>query len=676
MVDDVARRTLDRARDHLLGLQHAEGWWQGELETNVTMDAEDLLLREFLGLHDDAVVAAAARWIRSRQREDGTWANFYGGPADLSTTVEAYLALRLAGDEPDAPHMKLACDWITGQGGVEATRVFTRIWLALSGLWSWDDLPVIPPELIYLPSWFPLNIYDWGCWARQTIVALAVVQSFRPSRPLNISIDELRTGGPHGRAPGPRRTPDARPLPAARTPFDPWSRFFTALDRALHFYRPVKSVRRAALRRCADWIIVRQEEDGCWGGIQPPWVYSLMALNLLGYDLSHPVMAKGIAGLDRFTITEDTPDGPMRRLEACQSPVWDTILTMIALADAGLAADDPSLVRAARWVQDEEIRGPGDWQVRRPGVTPSGWAFEFDNDNYPDTDDTAEVILALRRVTSASSLDPTQIQAAIDRGLAWLAGMQSKDGGWGAFDADNTRKLVNKLPFCDFGAVIDPPSADVTAHIVEAFAAEGRAAEPAARRGVVWLLRAQEPDGSWFGRWGANYIYGTGAVVPALIAAGVRPDKPAIRRAVAWLERRQNEDGGWGEDLRSYDDQALAGRGASTASQTAWALLALLAAGEWDSAAVERGVRWLVENQRADGSWDEPWFTGTGFPGDFYINYHLYRLAFPVSALGRYVHGAGPGGRPPGTPRDWGDPSPQGPLETPSAPPNALEGTE
>jgi squalene-hopene/tetraprenyl-beta-curcumene cyclase len=669
---DLGRRTLDRARDHLLGLQHAEGWWQGELETNVTMDAEDLLLREFLGLHDDAVVAAAARWIRSQQREDGTWANFYGGPADLSTTVEAYLALRLAGDEPDEPHMKLACDWITGQGGVEATRVFTRIWLAVSGLWSWDDLPVIPPELIYLPSWFPLNIYDWGCWARQTIVALAVVQSFRPSRPLNISIDELKTGGPHGRAPGPRRSFDARPLPAARTPFDPWSRFFTALDKALHLYRPVKSVRRAALRRCAEWIITRQEKDGCWGGIQPPWVYSLMALNLLGYDLSHPVMAKGIAGLDRFTITETLPsktgpDGPVRRLEACQSPVWDTILTMIALADAGLAADDPALVRAARWVEGEEIRGPGDWQVRRPGVTPGGWAFEFDNDNYPDTDDTAEVILALRRVTCASSLDPTQIQAAIDRGLAWLAGMQSRDGGWGAFDADNTRKLVNKLPFCDFGAVIDPPSADVTAHIVEAFAAEGRAAEPVVRRGVVWLLRAQEPDGSWFGRWGANYLYGTGAVVPALIAAGVRPNKPAIRRAVAWLERRQNEDGGWGEDLRSYDDQALAGRGASTASQTAWALLALLAAGEHrerseqgqqGSGAVERGVRWLVENQRADGSWDEPWFTGTGFPGDFYINYHLYRLAFPVSALGRYVHSASPGGPPPQTP------------------PNALEGTE
>jgi squalene-hopene/tetraprenyl-beta-curcumene cyclase len=621
VIDDIARQTLNRARDHLLGLQGREGWWQGELETNVTMDAEDLLLREFLGVHDEAATMAAARWIRHQQRDDGTWANFFGGPGDLSTTVEAYLALRLAGDQPDAPHMTRARDWILAQGGVEATRVFTRIWLALSGLWSWDHLPVIPPELIYLPSWFPLNIYDWGCWARQTIVALAVVQSFRPSRPLPFTIDELRTG-----------------VTPSRPSADPWARAFAALDKALRRYRPVKSVRRAALRRCAEWIIARQERDGCWGGIQPPWVYSLMALNLLGYDVEHPIMRRGLRGLDRFTITEEAPGGPVRRLEACQSPVWDTVLTMIALADAGLPPDHPALVAAARWVLGEEIRGPGDWQVRRPDLAPGGWAFEFDNDVYPDTDDTGEVILALRRV------DLPDAKPAIERGMRWLTGMQSRDGGWGAFDADNTRELINKLPFCDFGAVIDPPSADVTAHIIEAFAAEGQADCGPARRGGAWLLRAQEPDGSWFGRWGANYIYGTGAVVPALIAAGVKPSKPAIRRAVAWLEAHQNPDGGWGEDLRSYDDPALAGRGASTASQTAWALLALLAAGERPSPAVERGVRWLAQTQRDDGSWDEPQYTGTGFPGDFYINYHLYRLAFPVSALGRFVHGHGPGG--------------------------------
>jgi squalene-hopene/tetraprenyl-beta-curcumene cyclase len=373
-----------------------------------------------------------------------------------------------------------------------------------------------------------------------------------------------------------------------------------------------------------------------------------MALNLLGYDLEHPVMARGIAGLERFTITEELrdqegADGTVRRLEACQSPVWDTVLTMIALADAGLPAGHPALVRAGTWVLGEEIRGPGDWQVRRPHTAPGGWAFEFDNDNYPDTDDTAEVVLALRRVqlpgmkATDGGVGTAMRHPALDRGLNWLTGMQSRDGGWGAFDADNTRALINKLPFCDFGAVIDPPSADVTAHIVEAYAAMGKGHDPASLRGIRWLLDNQEQDGSWFGRWGANHVYGTGAVVPALIAAGVQQSKPCIRRAVAWLEQHQNEDGGWGEDLRSYDDPALGGQGESTASQTAWALLALLAAGENKSDATRRGVQWLVETQDDRGAWAEPQFTGTGFPGDFYINYHIYRLAFPVSALGRYL---------------------------------------
>jgi squalene-hopene/tetraprenyl-beta-curcumene cyclase len=634
-----ASSALARARDHLLGLQHEQGWWQGELETNVTMDAEDLLMREFLGVRTPERTAASARWIASQQRADGTWANFFGGPGDLSTTVEAYVALRLAGHAPDAPHLTTAREWILARGGIPATRVFTRIWLALFGEWSWDDLPVMPPELIYFPAWFPLNVYDWACWARQTIVPLTIVGSLRPSRPLPVSLDELR--GPAGPA-----QPPGGP-PAGERP-DPWAIAFSRIDQALHAYEdfahkapPVRAVRRAALRRCAEWIIARQEQDGCWGGIQPPWVYSLIALHLLGYGPGHPVIRRGLDGLDRFTITEEAPGGPVRRLEACQSPVWDTVLAMIALADAGLPPGHPALERAATWVLGEEMAGPGDWQVRRPGLEPGGWAFEFDNDSYPDIDDTAEVVLALRRTEAgqAGLGRPASGQhPAIARGLRWLIGMQSRDGGWGAFDADNTSGLVGKLPFCDFGAVTDPPSADVTAHVVEVLAAEGLGGTRAARRGVVWLLRAQEPDGSWFGRWGANYVYGTGAVVPALIAAGVKPGKPAIRRAVDWLEKHQNPDGGWGEDLRSYDDPGLAGRGTSTASQTAWALLALLAAGPAGPAA-EAGVRWLVEHQRDDGTWDEPQFTGTGFPGDFYINYHLYRLIFPVTALGRYLAG-------------------------------------
>jgi squalene-hopene/tetraprenyl-beta-curcumene cyclase len=649
---------LARARDHLLSRQHEQGWWQGELATNVTMDAEDLLLREFLGVRTQQQTAAAARWIASQQRPDGTWVNFYGGPGDLSTTVEAYVALRLAGHDPADPQMARAAAWIRAGGGIPATRVFTRIWLALFGQWPWDDLPIMPPELIYLPAWFPLNVYDWACWARQTIVPLTIVGSLRPVRPLPFTLGELTEAG--------ARPDDPPPWTPRGRDDSPWTAVFASLDRVLHRYErlrprtaPAQAIRRAALRRCAEWIIARQEQDGCWGGIQPPWVYSLIALHLLGYGLDHPAIKRGLAGLDRFTITEDTPDGPVRRLEACQSPVWDTVLAMIALADAGLPADDPALLRAAGWILAEEITGPGDWQVRRPGLAPGGWAFEFDNDTYPDIDDTAETVLALRRVTGPRG---DTRAAAIARGLHWITGMQSRDGGWAAFDADNTSQLPTKLPFCDFGAVVDPPSADVTAHVVEALAAEGLAGGRPSRRGVVWLLRNQEPDGSWFGRWGANYVYGTGAVVPALIAAGVKPDKPAIRRAVTWLETHQNPDGGWGEDLRSYDDPSLAGQGESTASQTAWALLALLAAGEGTgrahgtpdlgitprpgaldarlaSPAVEAGIRWLCEHQRPDGTWDEPQFTGTGFPRDFYLNYHLYRLVFPVSALGRYLGG-------------------------------------
>ncbi len=618
-----AAQALAAAVADLRERQDPQGWWKGDLDTNVTMDAEDLLLREFLHIRTADETEEAARWIRSQQRDDGSWAVYYGGPGELSTTVEAWVALRLAGDPADAPHLARAAEFVRAHGGLERTRVFTRIWLAMFGLWSWDDLPHLPPELIFFPKWFPFNVYDWGCWARQTIVPLTIVCTLRPVRSLPFGVDELRTGSPALR-------PEAAPAP----PWT-WAGFFQRTDRLLHAYsrRPVRLLRRAAMRRAAEWILARQEADGCWGGIQPPWVYSLLALHLLGYSLDHPSLRAGLAGLEGFVLREKTEDGWVRRLEACQSPVWDTCLAVTALLDAGVPAEDPAVARASDWLLREEITVSGDWSVRRPGLAPGGWAFEFHNDTYPDTDDTAEVILALRRVGLKD-------RSALDRGVAWLIGMQSKDGGWGAFDADNTRTLCTKLPFCDFGEVIDPPSADVTAHVVEALAAEGLADGVICRRGVQWLLAAQEPDGSWFGRWGANYVYGIGGVVPALIAAGIPADSLCIRRAIRWLEQHQNDDGGWGEDLRSYDNRAWAGRGESTASQTAWALLALLAAGQRSSDPVERGVRWLCDTQRPDGSWDEPQFTGTGFPGDFYINYHLYRMVFPITALGRYLEAA------------------------------------
>ncbi|MCB5164036.1 squalene--hopene cyclase [Streptomyces bambusae] len=617
-----------RAAHRLLARQDPAGWWKGDLETNVTMDAEDLLLRQFLGIADETVTRAAALHIRAEQQADGTWATFHGGPPELSATIEAYVALRLAGDAPDAPHMSRASAWIRGHGGIAGARVFTRIWLALFGWWRWEDLPEVPPELIFLPSWVPLNIYDFGCWARQTIVPLTIVSALRPVRPAPFALDELHTDA---RRPNPRK-PLARALS--------WDGAFQRLDRALHLYHRVapRALRRAAMNAAARWIVERQENDGCWGGIQPPAVYSLIALHLLGYDLGHPVMRAGLESLDRFAVWRE--DGA-RMIEACQSPVWDTCLAAIALLDAGVPPDHPALVKAADWMLAEEIRRPGDWAVRRPGLAPGGWAFEFHNDTYPDIDDTAEVVLALRRIRHP---DQPRVDAAIARGVSWNLGMQSRNGAWGAFDADNTSPLPNRLPFCDFGEVIDPPSADVTAHVVEMLAAEGRAADPRTRRGVAWLLAEQEPGGAWFGRWGTNYVYGTGSVVPALTAAGIPRSHPAVRRAVTWLESVQNADGGWGEDQRSYEDPAgWAGRGESTPSQTAWALLALLAAGEREGKAVARGVGYLTSTQRADGSWDEPYFTGTGFPWDFSINYHLYRQVFPLSALGRYLH-AEPGG--------------------------------
>ena len=618
---DAAAVSLERSVAALMERQHHEGWWKGELETNVTMDAEDLLLRQFLGIRTERQTAGAATWIRSRQRDDGTWATYYGGPSDLSTTIEAYVALRLAGDAVDDPHMRRASAYIREAGGIGASRVFTRIWLALFGQWPWERLPVMPPELMLLPPSVPLNIYDFACWARQTVVALTVISAHRPVRELSVDIAELDVG----------------PAPARHRSLASWAGRFDLLDRFLHVYerRPLAALRRLSLGRAERWIIKRQEADGSWGGIQPPWVYSLMALHLQGYPLDHPVMQAGLDGLDGFTIEDDAG----RRIEACQSPVWDTALAVVALADAGVAPDDPHLRAAGRWLVQEEITVPGDWTVRRPDLAPGGWAFEFANDNYPDIDDTAEVVLALRRTDEPD-------QGAIGRAVDWTVGMQCRDGGWGAFDVDNTRALCRELPFCDFGELIDPPSADVTAHVVEMLSILGRhagaeaaaAAAPAVARGVAWLLEAQETDGSWFGRWGVNHLYGTGAVVPALIAAGTSPRHPAVRRAVAWVETHQNDDGGWGEDLRSYSDASYRGRGTSNASQTAWALLALLAAGE-RGPAVEQGVDFLVGSQRADGTWDETWFTGTGFPGDFTINYHLYHLVFPVMALGRYVRG-------------------------------------
>jgi squalene-hopene/tetraprenyl-beta-curcumene cyclase len=574
---------VERGAERLLSLQHPDGWWKGELESNATMIAEHLFLLHFLGLRDRDTDRLLANELLARRREDGTWSIWFEGPADLSVTVEAYAALKLAGVDAGEPTR----EYIRRTGGVARTRIFTRAFLALIGQWPWRRLPHVPVELILLPAQGPLSVYDFSCWARQTMVALSVVEALRPVRPSAIDLTEI--GGRKTEPPGTPRLP---------------------------------ALRRHAIGVAEHWVRERQEADGSWGGIQPPWVWSLIMLAALGHGFEDETFSRGLAGWDRFMVRE----GDRLRPEACQSPVWDTALAVLALRAAGLPPDDPRLQTAGDWLLREEVTVRGDWAVRRPELAPGGWAFEFDNDLYPDVDDTAVVVLALRELGLGDD--------ALRRGLDWMVGMQSRSGGWGSFDVDNEALWLYRLPICDFGKVTDEPTADVTAHALEVLGHE-EGYESSLASGLDWLLAEQEDDGSWFGRWGVNHLYGTGAALPALEACGLPPDHPAMRRAVAWLDSVQQPEGAFGEDIRSYSDPAWRGRGAATPSQTAWALMAYVSGGAAQALSTRRAAEYLCRVQREDGDWDEQHFTGTGFPLDFMIRYHLYRLTFPLLALGR-----------------------------------------
>jgi squalene-hopene/tetraprenyl-beta-curcumene cyclase len=609
----AAGEAVDRATRWLLSAQHPAGYWKDEFVSNVTTEAEDLFVREFLGVRTAEQTAGTAEWIRSHQRPDGSWALFHGGPADLNCTVEAYVALRLAGDPATDAHMRAAAQVVDGLGGLARTRYNTRFWLALLGLWPWDELPPMLPELVLLPRWMPFNLYDFAYWTRLMCPPIALTASLRPSCTVPFELSELR------RQPAPRPSLRARLLVGALRAYERWQ---------------PRTIRRLAHEATAAWIVRRQEADGTWGGMQPPWIYSLLALRVLGYPLDHPVMRVGLAGLDGYTIHDERG----RRIEASQGPIWDTALAVLALREAGLAADHAALAQAGQFLLDHEVRARGDWAVTRPGLEPGGWSFEFVNTNYPDIDDSLMAVLALREIELP---DRERRDRAIDRGVRWVAGMQCRDGGWAAFDADNTRQLARFLPHADYGELHDPPCPDITAHAVEMLAAVGRGDDPAARRGVAWLLRHQEADGAWYGRWGVNYVFGTAAAVCALRAAGLPATHHAVARGVRWLLDHQRPDGAWGEDPRSYTDPSWRGRGDPTPSQTGWALAALLAAGGCQEEA-DRGVAWLVQAQLPDGSWDQPQFTGTGFPGDYLINYSLYRVVFPLMALGRYVQKESP----------------------------------
>jgi squalene-hopene/tetraprenyl-beta-curcumene cyclase len=624
--EEPLREAITEAQRWLLEQQHRDGYWWGELESNVSITAEYLLLTHHLGVGDAEQWAGISAYIRRHQAPDGSWPQYHDGLGNLSTSIEAYFALKLAGEDPNAPHMARARAWILEHGGIAKARVFTKLWLALFDQYDWEQLPAMPAWVNLLPSWFPVNLYEFASWARATIVGITVIFTLRPvaTLPAGAGVQDLW------------RDPAERSQFAVERPrrLASWSGLFYGLDKLLRLLdrNHVRPFQRRALATAERWLLERQEADGAWAGIQPPWVYAILALRALGYPLDHPVLRKALAGFERFTWREDG----MVWTESCQSPVWDTGLAAIALLDSELPADHPALLRAGEWMLQEQVFAGGDWQVKNPDTPPGGWAFEFDNDVYPDIDDTAVVMIALDGLQLP---DEAAKRRAIEAGSRWMLSMQSKNGGWGAFDVDNTKSFLTAIPFADFGELLDRPTADVTAHALEFLGRMGYRGEyPPAARALQFLYDLQEPDGPWWGRWGVNYIYGLGAVLPALAELGEPMNQPAVRKAVAWLREHQRPDGGWGESADSYADPALRGAGPSTPSQTAWALLALLAAGEAASAEAARGVRYLVERQRPDGTWDEPEFTGTGFPSDFMINYHLYRHYFPLMALGRYAH--------------------------------------
>jgi len=655
-------RTIEKAIGWLDREQDPEGFWVGMLESSYSMEAEWLLAMHFLG-YDHPRKAELVKTLLDAQRPDGAWESYYGAATgDINSTVECYAALRSVGMRPDEEPLVRAREWILAHGGLATTRVFTRYWLALIGEWPWDRTPNLPPEVIANPRWFPFNLYNFASWARATLVPLAILSARRAVRPLppDRRLDELFPDG---------RDKMNYVLPRRGSTFS-WRRLFLLTDRLLHIYQSIgiTPLRQAAIRACTEWVVRHQDADGAWGGIQPPWIYSLMALHVEGYDLKHPVMAAGLAALDSHWGYDR---GGSWHLQASESPVWDTWLTLLAMQDCNRPFDDV-MRRALDWLLAHEVRYPGDWTQKVRGVEPGGWAFERANLHYPDIDDTAVALIVLGRLPAALR-EERRIQEPIRRAVNWVLAMQCSNGGWAAFDKDNDKLIITKIPFCDFGEALDPPSADVTAHVLEAFGTLGMdRSHPAIERAYRFLRAEQEPDGSWFGRWGVNHIYGTAAVLPALAAIGEDMSQEYVQRAADWLVAHQNDDGGWGESCASYMDDNLRGRGPSTASQTAWALLALLAAAsDRHAGAIGRGIEYLIATQRDDGTWDEPYYTGTGFPGygfgarldfrddrtrariaqgtelqrGFMINYNLYRHYFPLMALGRARNRLQHGGR-------------------------------
>ncbi|HXT82182.1 MAG TPA: squalene--hopene cyclase, partial [Acetobacteraceae bacterium] len=623
--ETALERAVERARSALGSRQQKDGHWLFELEADATIPAEYVLLEHFLDRIDEDLEQRIAVYLRSIQNPDGGWPLFHDGMSNISASVKAYFALKAIGDAPDSPHMQRARACIIAAGGAERTNVFTRAQLALFGQVPWRAVPVMPVEIMHLPLWFPFHLSKVSYWSRTVIVPLLVLMALRPvaRNPRGVGIAELFC------------TPPDQVRDWIRGPYrSAWGRFFKALDSVLRRAEPLFPARsrRRAIEKAVAFVTERLNGDDGLGGIYPAIANTVMMFDTLGYAADHPDAAIAWQAVRKLLVVEDG----RAYCQPCLSPVWDTGLAGHAMAEAD-AADSADVTAACEWLRARQITDiAGDWSVRRPNLRPGGWAFQYENAYYPDVDDTAVVGMLLHRKGDPAHAD------AIARAREWIIGMQSVgkgkwDGGWGAFEPENTHLHLNHIPFADHGALLDPPTSDVTARCVSFLAQIGMTPdEPVMARALAFLRREQEADGSWFGRWGTNYIYGTWSVLCALNAAGVPADDPVVRRAVAWLVSVQREDGGWGEDEESYGEAPPGQYKESTPSQTAWAVLGLMAAGETGHPATARGVAWLTETQRADGEWTERPYTAVGFPRVFYLRYHGYRLYFPLLALARY----------------------------------------
>jgi squalene-hopene/tetraprenyl-beta-curcumene cyclase len=627
-IDDLSSRVAaatDAARRLLFAEQHEDGYWCGELEADVTLEADYVVLHTMLGTVDAERFRKAARYMLQQQNSDGGWSIYRGGPSNVSASVKVYFGLKLTGYSANDPAMKRARAKILEMGGATEVNTFTKLYLCFFGQYDYDAVPAIPPEIVLFPNWFWFNIYEISSWSRAMLVPLSICYAKKPFKKLpdEMGIEELFVGG--------------RDKSRMHLHWDKklvsWRNFFLVLDRITHLAERVhiRPLRSLALKRAKKWMLERFEMSDGLGAIFPSMMNSVIAMRCLGYSVDDPQVIRAMDEFEKLGIEE----GDTFRMQPCVSPVWDTAYALFALGEAGVPANDSRMVKCADWLLQKQVRNAGDWKVKNPEGQPGGWYFEFNNEFYPDVDDSAQVCLALSRVEHPNGrYQRESVQRAID----WILSMQCRNGGWASFDKDNDRMVFQYVPFADHNAMLDPATVDITGRILEMLATYGYSKNhKAVKKAIDFIRKEQESDGSWFGRWGVNYIYGTMLVLRGLEAVGVDHHEPYVQQAAEWLRMMQNPDGGWGESCASYDDANQKGIGPSTASQTAWAVLGLMAANDMRSDSVARGVAYLLRTQLKDGSWDEPQFTGTGFPRVFYLKYHMYRQYFPLLALTTYA---------------------------------------